>query len=214
MSGILIGLYALVGVVHEISALLFKEGVRKATKAMLMPVLLVFYVVTVSEILIVAIVAIAFSWLGDILLIRKDEPKFFRMGLVAFLLSHVFYIVALLVIIDNYHMIALVISVVIALIAEILLPKLINPPKAMKMPVIVYGVVILSMCVFAFQHVLNHPGFASTLLFAGSIIFVFSDSLMTFLAFKEEKPKYFNAITMLPYIIAQVFIVVGLAFFG
>jgi len=40
------------------------------------------------------------------------------------------------------------------------------------------------------------------LLFAGSIVFIFSDVFMTYLAF-GKKPKYFNALTMLPYIIAQ-----------
>ena len=210
MSAIILGIYALIGVIHEVSAVLFREGIRKFTKAALMPVLLVFYIVTSSNLQIMAIVAIVFSWLGDIFLIRKDEPKFFRLGLVAFLLSHVFYIIALLFIIDSYHFSILLISIVVALIAEILLPKIIKPPKAMFIPVIVYGIVILAMCVFAMQYMLSIITPASILLFVGSIVFVFSDTLMTYLAFRE-KPKYFNAITMLPYIIAQALIVFGLA---
>ena len=210
MSTIALTAYALVGVINLASALRFMEGLRKLTKVALMPVLLLFYLISVAEILAVVIIAIVFSWLGDIFLIRKDEPKFFRLGLVAFLLSHVFYIFALISITIGFHITALIISIVVALIIEVILPKIIKPPKAMRIPVIIYGAVILAMCVFALQYMLSNTTLGSILIFAGSIVFVFSDSLMSYLAFRE-KPKYFNAITMLPYIVAQGLIVFGLA---
>ena len=210
MSTIALTAYALVGAINLASAIRFMEGLRKLTKIALMPVLLLFYFISVAEILAVVIIAIVFSWLGDIFLIRKDEPKFFRLGLVAFLLSHVFYIVALVSITIGFHIPALIISIVAALIIEVILPKVIKPPKAMRIPVIIYGAVILAMCVFALQYMISNITPGSILIFAGSIVFVFSDSLMSYLAFRE-KPKYFNAITMLPYILAQGFIVFGLA---
>ena len=214
----ILGLYVLVGLIHEISALRFWEKLRLFTKAALMPVLLIFYIFSsvnfnpVTKIGIMAVIAIAFSWIGDIFLIRKDEPKFFRLGLVAFLISHVFYFVTLVLMIQSPpRMVALIISIIIALGAEILLPIIIKPSKAMRIPVIVYGIVLLSMSVCAFQYMLLNLTVASVLLFTGSVIFIFSDSLMTYFAF-GKKPKYFNAITMLPYIIAQGLIVFGLAF--
>ena len=210
MSALIMGFYAAVGIMHEVSAIRFWEKIRKFTKAALMPVLLIYYIVTASNWLTVAIVAIIFSWLGDIFLIRKDEPKFFRLGLVAFLLSHVFYIVTLVFITQVYHIPALIVSIAVALVAELFLPKIIKPPKAMRGAVIVYGIVILTMSVYALQYMLSGLSLASILLFAGSIVFIFSDTLMTYLAFRE-KPKYFNAITMLPYIIAQGLIIFGLA---
>ena len=210
MSAIILGVYALVGVVHEISALRFWDLTRKITKAALMPVLLIYYMVTSDNLLAVAFIAIIFSWLGDIFLIRKEEPKFFRLGLVAFLLSHVFYIVTLVLITHSLHIPALIVSIGVALVAELLLPKIINPPRAMRGAVIVYGVVILAMCVCALQYMLSGLSLGSVLLFAGSIVFVFSDTLMTYLSF-GKKPKYFNAITMLPYIIAQGLIIFGLS---
>ena len=210
MSAIILGVYALVGVVHEVSALRFWDVMRKVTKAALMPVLLVYYIIAANNLLVAAFIAIILSWLGDIFLIRKDEPKFFRLGLVAFLLSHVFYIAALALLTHGLHIPALVVSIAAALVVEILLPKIINPPKAMRIAVIVYGIVILTMSVYALQYMLSNFSLGSVLLFAGSIVFVFSDTLMTWLAF-GKKPKYFNAITMLPYIIAQGLIVFGLA---
>ena len=210
MSTIILGVYALTGVVHEISAIRFWEVTRKVTKAALMPVLLIYYVVSAANLLTVAIIAIVFSWLGDIFLIRKDEPKFFRLGLVAFLLSHVFYVVTLVLLTRSLHIPALIVSIGVALVAEFLLPKIINPPKAMRGAVIVYGIVILCMSVYALQYMLSVLSPGSVLVFAGSVVFIFSDTLMTYLSF-GNKPKYFNAITMLPYIVAQGLIILGLS---
>ena len=206
----MLGVYALVGAVHEVSALRFWGAARKFTKAALLPVLLIYYCLAAQNFLTVALVAIVFSWLGDILLIRKDEPKFFRLGMVAFLLSHVFYTIALIAMTRGLHVPVLVGSIVVALVAELILPRIINPPKAMRAAIIVYGVVILAMSVCALQYMVSNPSPGSVLLFAGSIIFIFSDVLMTYLAF-GQKPKYFDAITMLPYIVAQGLIVFGLA---
>ena len=210
MSAILLGVYALAGIIHEVSAINFWDLARKFTKASLMPILLIYYIVTSANLLVVALIAIIFSWLGDIFLIRKEEPKFFRLGLVAFLLSHVFYIVTLVLITHGLHIPALIVSIAVALVAEFLLPRIINPPKAMRGAVIVYGIVILAMSVYALQYMLSGLSLGSVLLFAGSVIFIFSDTLMTYLSF-GKKPKYFNAITMLPYIIAQGLIIFGLA---
>ena len=210
MSAIILGVYALAGIIHEVSAIRFWEGMRKITKAVLMPILLIYYIVTSANLLVAALIAIVFSWLGDFFLIRKEEPKFFRLGLVAFLLSHVFYIVTLVLITRSFHIPALIVSIGVALVAEFFLPKIINPPRAMRGAVIVYGIVILAMSVYALQYMLSALTLGSVLLFAGSIIFIFSDTLMTYLSF-GKKPKYFNAITMLPYIIAQGLIIFGLA---
>ena len=210
MPSIILGVYALAGLVHEISAIRFWEAIRKITKAVLMPILLVFYLLTTHNVLAAALAAIILSWTGDIFLIRKDEPKFFRLGLLAFLLSHVFYIISLIIITHGLKFPALIASIAVALAAELLLPKIINPPKAMRGAVIVYGIVILAMSVCALQYMLSSLSVSSIMIFSGSIVFIFSDTLMTYLSF-GKKPKYFNAITMLPYIIAQGLIVFGLA---
>ena len=210
MPAIILGAYGLVGIVHELAGLRFWELTRKITKGLLLPVLLVYYVVAAHQFLWTALVAITLSWLGDLFLIRKDEPRFFRLGMVAFLLSHVFYLVALVVMTSGVHVPALIASICVALAAEFFLPRLINPPKEMRAAIVVYEVVILAMSVGALQYMVSNPTVGSVLLFIGSIVFIFSDVLMTYLAF-GTKPKYFNAVTMLPYIVAQGLIVYGLA---
>jgi len=210
VPAIILGAYGLVGIIHEMAGLRFWELTRKITKGLLMPVLLIYYVLAAHQLLWTAVAAIALSWLGDLFLIRKDEPRFFRLGMVAFLLGHVFYLVALVMMTTGVHVPSLIASICVALAAEFFLPRLINPPKQLRGAIIVYGVVILAMSVSAQQYMASNPTVGSVLVFVGSIVFVFSDVLMTYLAF-GKKPKYFNAITMLPYIIAQGLIVVGLA---
>jgi uncharacterized membrane protein YhhN len=90
-----------------------------------------------------------------------------------------------------------------------LILKLLNPAKAMKIPVTAYAVVIEAMSLAALQLMLARFNGHSILIFAGSLGYIFADSFMAYFSF-NGKPKYFNLITMLPYIIVQGCIVSGL----
>jgi len=210
MPLIMLGVYALVSLAHEVSALRFWHIARSITKCLLMPVLLVYYCVTANSPLVVAILAIVFSWLGDVVLLGKANMNYFRLGMVAFLLSHVFYIVTLVGLTHSWHIPALIASIVVAVAAVAVLPRVVKPPKGMLIPIIVYGVAITAMSICALQYALSAPSAPSIALFVGSLVFIFSDALLAYLSFGRQ-PKYFNAITMPPYIIAQVLIVIGLA---
>jgi uncharacterized membrane protein YhhN len=210
VSFIFLGVYVLVGVAYEISAICFWEKIRKVLKLALLPVLFISYFVTAANMLIVTLIAILFGWLGDILLLRKDEPKYFNLGLAAFLLSHVFYIVTFILITKALHIPALAASICIALAAVILMQKIVNPPKAMLGPVFAYGLVISAMSICALQYMLADISLYPILVFAGSIFFLFSDMLLSYYTF-GKKSKYLNAIPMLPYIIAQGLIIFGLS---
>jgi len=65
------------------------------------------------------------------------------------------------------------------------------------------------MSMAALQLMLSWPFFPAILIFAASIIYIYSDSSMAYLLF-NKKPKHFNVITMIPYIIAQGGIIMGL----
>jgi hypothetical protein len=61
----------------------------------------------------------------------------------------------------------------------------------------------------ALQLMIARLDFAGILIFAASVVYLFSDTFMAYLLF-HGKPKHFNVITMIPYIIAQGGIVMGL----
>ena len=210
MPLIILGVYALVGLTHEVAGLRFWDVVRRVTKCLLMPVLIVYYCVRADGPLIVAIIAIVMSWIGDVILLGKDNNNLFRLGMAAFLLSHVFYIITLVGLTHSWHIPALIVSIVVALALVVVMPRIINPPKMMRIPIIIYSVAISAMSVCALQYALSAWTATSITLFVGSLVFLFADALLAYLTF-GRKPKYFNAITMLPYIIAQVLIVIGLA---
>ena len=206
---IIFGIYCVTGIVNLVSAFFFKESLRKISKCCLMPALLVFYFLGVERLLFLVIAALIFSWAGDILLINKDKQIYFKLGLAAFLVSHIFYIIAFLNLAGNINILVLIISVVIAIPVVIAILKLLNASPPMKIPVAAYAVVIMLMCISALQLMLAQPGFAGILTFAASVVYLFSDSYMAYLLF-HVKPKHFNVITMIPYIIAQGGIIMGL----
>jgi uncharacterized membrane protein YhhN len=203
------GIYCAVGIVNLLSALFFKENLRKISKSCLMPALLAFYLLAAEQILFPIIAALIFSWAGDILLIKKDKQIFFKLGLAAFLVSHIFYIIAFLILAKSVNTLALIISIVIAIPMWLAILKLLNADPQMKIPVAAYAVVIILMSMTALQLMLARTGLATVIVFSGSVVYLFSDTFMAYHLF-HGKPKYYNVITMIPYIIAQGGIIAGL----
>ncbi len=64
---------------------------RNITKPFILLSLLGFYIFAAREILLFIILALFFSWLGDVLLIPKGT-KWFTAGGIAFMISHAFFI--------------------------------------------------------------------------------------------------------------------------
>jgi len=203
------GIYCLVAIVNLVSAFFFKEALRKVTKCLLMAALLGFYLLQTTDINFTVVAAIIFSWAGDVLLLQKEKPLFFRLGLVAFLTSHVFYIIAFLYLAESLNYTALAISAVVVIPLTIVILKKLNAPKPMRIPVAAYAIVIMLMSMAALQLMCAWPYLPAILVFVASIVFIYSDSSMAYLLFNKT-PKYFNVVTMIPYIIAQGGIIMGL----
>lgn len=99
--GLLLAGYALVCSVQVLSQALELSVVAMATKPLLMPLLAAYLVSAVqrpfTRLVRVVLAALAFSWLGDVLLEvarRVDSDLLFMAGIGGFLVAQVFYIVA------------------------------------------------------------------------------------------------------------------------
>src|SRR6185436_16619471 len=73
------------------------EAIRYVSKPLLMPLLIVCFIASAkpisSSLVRFIILALVFSWLGDVLLMFESINKnFFILGLIAFLIAHIFYI--------------------------------------------------------------------------------------------------------------------------
>ncbi len=156
------------------------------------------------------IAAIAFSWLGDVLLMFQSKGSiFFLLGLSAFLTAHIFYIIFFHVIkkeqgVKSKSILLAPVVVYYAVLISILYPVLAD----MKAPVLVYGLVISFMLLLALHMLFIKDKDAGKYMVLGAVLFVVSDSVLAFNKFYQP----FEAagfIVMLTYGLAQLFIVKG-----
>lgn len=181
------------------------------TKPLLMPLLAVIYVLNSSNPSYYIVLALFFSFLGDIFLLSKKQP-FFMGGLTSFLIGHSFYITAFLQSISSQSNIPLwfYLAIFPYLIYGIIFYRKLSPYlNSLKLPVIIYMVVIILMSFTSLLRFWKFDGFAFWLPFIGSLAFFTSDSL---LAVDNFKVKINNAgvYIMSVYIFAQLLIILGM----
>jgi uncharacterized membrane protein YhhN len=159
-------------------------------------------------------IALLFSWIGDVILMFSDRGElYFIFGLVAFLLSHIVYIIVFnkqqitrtIENKTNYWVGISFILVYFAAMVFTLFPKL----GPLKIPVLVYAIVISSMLYFAFKGSFIWTKLANNPILVGAVFFVTSDSILAFNKFYSPIP-FGSFLIMLTYIAAQYFIVNGI----
>lgn len=184
------------------------------TKPLLMPALALFFLLQNTSRKSLpgkwVMAALFFSWAGDVLLMFQEKiPDFFLFGLSAFLIAHIFYIIFFHSVriktgIRSRPLLFLPVIVYYAVLIFWLFPGL----GDMKMPVIIYGLVISFMLVLALHMLFIRNKQAGMLMTLGAILFVISDSILAF-------NKFYWSFTlagvwiMLTYGIAQYLIVKG-----
>lgn len=191
------------------------EEIARVLKPFLLPILLIaVYFSTRFSSKKILLTALTFSWIGDIVLLFANQGElYFIVGLVAFLISHVFYIVLF-----NKQTVTKSISNKISFgagIGLILLyffgmittlgPKL----GPLTVPVVVYAVVISSMLYFALKGSYQWNAIPYQSVLVGALIFIASDSILAFNKFYQPIP-YASFLIMITYLAAQYGIVWGI----
>lgn len=202
-------LFAGMSAAHLVSLFFQNQPIQALTKILLLPLLLGVYVSGAGHIFAPLLFALIFGWGGDLLLIKIKELRFFRLGLASFLIGHLCYIPSFMFFAGGLNVIALIVSLAAALPLGFLIHSIIKPEKAMELPVIAYEIIIILMGLSAFQLLLSRRDCLSLLVFAGSLCFLISDSLLAYFTFRS-KPKYGDFWVMLSYIAAQWGIVWGM----
>jgi uncharacterized membrane protein YhhN len=210
MHIIVLSVFALTGIVHLLALVFKKEGIQKISKICLLPLLMAYYVLRVDRILPALALAGIFGWLGDIFLIKIRDARYFKLGLAGFLLGHFCYIRAILSLTGNFNLPLLGVSLAAAIPLGILVQRWIRPQGAMRVPVIIYGIVIQAMSLCALQFLWYRQDAVGIAVFAGSLFFLLSDSLLAHFTFRTA-PGYGSFLVMLTYIIAQSSIIIPLA---
>ena len=145
-----------------------------------------------------------FSLLGDIFLIYPEQH--FKNGLIAFLIGHVCYIIAFSVSTNSHFTFWLFILIITvgAIYLRIILPY----SGKMKIPIIIYIIIIMIMVWTAIQRFHNDPTLRTILPAIGAVLFMISDAVLALNKFR--KPFYrAELIILTTYFTAQWFLAVS-----
>jgi len=193
------------------------------TKPLMMPLLALYYAISSLQMnkfdwLIVA--ALLAGCAGDTFLMLKGNENYFLLGMVSFLLGHVFYIISFIFTMGTEIVLMLIagplLLIPVILILYFTFPKYKDNLGDYKIPVYVYMGAILLMHVFAILRGTQYPLYCSCfiLTYIGSILFIFSDSLIAVDKFGEKKIRRVRSYIMETYILGQFLITIGVLLAG
>ncbi|MHA1670954.1 MAG: lysoplasmalogenase [Promethearchaeota archaeon] len=213
-------LFFIVSVIEVFSEYKDNTKIEFSTKPLLMPLLILFYIFGVIEGASIAridwlvVVALIGGWAGDVLLMQKDQEKWFLFGMVAFLINQIFYIISFFLSISNitnFNTWGFYFLGPVLLILIFMVPRFINKAGEMKIPVLVYLIAILVMHFAAILRLAEFQGLPFVLVYVGSISFIFSDATIAVNKWDKEIPQG-KPIIMTTYLLAQFYITLGLLF--
>jgi uncharacterized membrane protein YhhN len=208
-------IFILVSVAELISVTFNMPLVNLIAKPLIMITLVGYYLTNIPKRSSLFLIAMAFCWLGDVLLMfQSQETLYFMGGLVSFLIGHVLYIITYRQMRDakgtnellGTQKVRYSLPIVLAGtgLVVILYPSL----GELTVPVMIYALVLTIMVLQA----LFRFGFTNNrsfkLLFVGALFFMASDSLLAINKFLEPLPLASLSI-MATYIAAQYLIVEG-----
>jgi uncharacterized membrane protein YhhN len=203
-------LFIAAALVHFFSIFMHRPKLQKRSKVCLVPLLLLVYITGARTILVSVILAAVFGWGGDVFLLKIKDNKFFKLGLASFLIGHLCYIPSILFFAKSFSIPGIVIYILLMGPGGFLIIKRIKPPGDMKIPAVIYEIVIALMSLSALQLFLDRLDIPSAFVFGGSICFLVSDMILAIYTF-SSLPKYGSFHIMLPYVSAQLCIILGLA---
>ncbi len=185
---------------------------NKITKPLLMPMLALTYFLAVrgsGNLEIYLLAALLCGFLGDTFLLGTTD-KLFACGLVAFLAGHIFYILLYLSKFELSQLtpVGIIVPAAVCVLLLCLVVKNLYPSlkKPEKIGVTAYMLVILLMSFTALQLALTTGNWRP---FAGSLLFVASDTMLAFQNFKFRSTPFSRVAVMSTYLLAQMLITFG-----
>ena len=192
-----------------------QEEIARYLKPFLLPLLVVaVYLSEKFKTKTLLLTALTFSWIGDVILLFADKGEiYFILGLVAFLVSHVFYIVlfskqTISKTISNKLSFGAGIGLILLYFFGMITtlgPKL----GSLTIPVVIYAVVISTMLFYALKGSFQWNTIPYQSVLIGAVFFISSDSILAFNKFDQAIP-YASFLIMITYLAAQFCIVWGI----
>lgn len=212
---ILLVIFLLLLLMHCFSIPVEMNQIRTITKIMLVPLLVLHLIVNRSftSAGYLPLIALLFSWLGDILLLGEGTV-FFLSGMTAFVMTHVSYSFGFLKIHPvtpkdrSYFLYPLAALLILSSLVFLFLR---NDLGSYLIPVFVYMLFISCMAALALHTYANQQvkSIVSYTFIPGALLFVISDALLAINMFRMHHPVL-EVLVMLTYGLAQFFIVRGI----
>lgn len=209
------GLFIVDVIVHLAAIGRQKESLRRVSKVLLMPLLALCFIFMWRDagdapVPWYVIAALLFGCVGDACLIDHHHPIGFPLGLIAFSIGHVLYILQMLQITAAPALWMIVLLIVVYGAGTAMTFKKLTPflPKKLWGGCLFYMLLLCILSATAAAGVLTDFSAGTVCLFAGTLLFLLSDTILSFEIFKGET-KNGNLKVMITYIAAQVLISVG-----
>ena len=207
-------MFLLVAVIELLSRIFGWDSigtVQLTVKPLIMPSLAAYFFFSIKQknkLAFIMIIALLFSWIGDVMLMFEEvKPIYFMLGLVSFLIAHLTYIFVFNKSSQDFKPKIFTYSTgfLLMLFGVLMLMLMWTGLGDLKIPVTVYTSVIMIMGISA----LFRKADGASLVLIGAILFISSDSLLALNKFYHgfEAADFW---VMLTYILAQYFIVTGM----
>jgi uncharacterized membrane protein YhhN len=214
MKKMWLGFFLIISATELVSVTFNFQLLHTISKPLLLPALMGYFLSSIISRNFYFLSALIFCWAGDVLLMFQGAEIFFILGLVAFLIGHLFYMISYRKMRFNNNSEGLLntqkmrYSLPIVLAGTGLVTILFPHLGVLKIPVMIYALVLTLMVLQA----LFRYGFTSqksfALVFVGAIFFMVSDSVLAINKFMHSLPMASLTI-MITYITAQYLIVEG-----
>lgn len=199
--------------VHLYASLKQDKPLRNKTKPFILLLLLAFYCLSAETVSVTVVLALLFSWLGDVLLIPSGI-KWFTAGGISFMISHFFFILTYAGLTDFGRVGGAFVFLLplLFLVSTLIIFKYLKPhlPKPLFYPMLLYLLINGGMNCFAWFRSMSTAGLAAVITAVGALLFYVSDSSLFFVRFDKESRLKTHFLVMLTYAIGEFLIVLGL----
>ncbi len=195
----------IIGIIFRIPILI------QVFKPIILLSLIALYVVSVLKLNKLYVLALIFSFFGDVFLMFSGE-LYFIIGLISFLIAHLLFIKIVINQTQKQSISKVIISIIPFLVLFLgLILFLKDFLNDLLIPVIIYGLAICTFGAVSFINYLSIKSRKSLLMLIGSIIFITSDSVLAINKFYNSS-HLFEIIIMITYILAQYLIFRSMVF--
>lgn len=200
--------FAVISLLH-----LFFPKYKNQTKALLLPSIILYCVLSSEKQNTVLICALAASWLGDVLLINPKN-SWFTAGGISFMVSHLLFVIAYIPGID-FAAVKILPCIAAALVycgiaAAVILSVRKNTPKPMVIPMYMYLIFNGTMNLFALMRLMSCGSIAGVIAYIGAVLFFISDCSLFMNRFRKDMGYKGFLLVMGTYITGEFLIAQGL----